>query len=210
MQKRDRGVKKYTIGIDEAGRGPLAGPVTVGIFMVEKKSANKILKPLLKLGLNDSKQMKEEKREEIFGLLKDLVAGEAGHQIFYTTVSIGPKFIDENGMTKSVQIAIKRGLKKLVKNPEECDVRLDGLLKAPPEFKYQQTIIKGDTKEPTIMLASVIAKVTRDRYMCRQAKSYPQYGFERHKGYGTLSHRTAIKQNKPCLIHRKSYIAKIL
>lgn len=210
MQKSERDVKKYIIGIDEAGRGPLAGPVTVGIVMVEKSNAQSILKPLLKLGLNDSKQMKEGKREEIFGLVKDLEAGEAGSKILHTTYSISPKMIDKNGMTKCVQTAINCGLKKLVKNPDECDVRLDGLLKAPSEFKHQKTIIKGDTKEPTIMLASVMAKVTRDRYMCKQSRKFPQYGFEKHKGYGTLMHREAIRRYKPTSIHRMSYLAKII
>ncbi|MFT5179636.1 MAG: ribonuclease HII [Candidatus Paceibacteria bacterium] len=190
---------KYLIGIDEVGRGPLAGPVTIGIVMIPKKKKSTIFKTLRKLGLNDSKQVTEERREKIYRSIDG---------IDFVTVSVGSKYIDTHGISKAIRTCIGRGLKRLVEDPKECDVKLDGLLKAPKEYK-QETIIKGDTKEEVIMLASIVAKVKRDRYMKKISKRYPVYGFDVHKGYGTKRHREAISKHGMCEIHRRGYCGNI-
>jgi len=203
-------MKKYLIGIDEVGRGPIAGPVSVGIVMIDKRRAKGILKKFLKVGLYDSKQVSEVKREKIFEMAGECVAAFGRDAFTYIVCSITPKQIDKNGISHSIRVAIKKGLQKLSADPEISYIKLDGLLKAPPEFKYQETIIKGDTKEPAIMLASVLAKVTRDRYMKRQSKKYPEYNFEKHKGYGTKLHYESIKKYGILDIHRKTYLKKFL
>lgn len=195
--------KQYLIGIDEVGRGPLAGPVTVGIVAIDKKSSSKTLKDLKKLGLNDSKKLKESDREKISAVAKKL-------NIRYATVSMGASFIDSRGISKAVRVAIARGLKRLNLDPKNCDVKLDGLLHAPEIYIKQETIIKGDEKEPIISLASVIAKVTRDRKMVRLAKKIPKYGFEVHKGYGTKRHMEAVLKYGLSEEHRRSFCSNFL
>ena len=199
-------MKKYLIGIDEVGRGPIAGPVSVGIVMIEKRRAKGILKKFLGAGLYDSKQVSEVKRGRIFEMAGECVAAEGRDAFTFIICSITPKQIDKNGISHSIRTAIKKGLQKLSADPEISDIKLDGLLKAPPEFKYQETIIKGDTKEPTIMLASVLAKVHRDNLMCKLSKKYPEYFFHKHKGYGTKLHYESIKKHGISDIHRKTYV----
>jgi ribonuclease HII len=101
-------------------------------------------------------------------------------------------------------------MKKLKLNPERVDVRLDGLLRAPGEYVYQKSIVRGDAKEKVIGLASIVAKVTRDHHMVRLAKMYPEYRFEIHKGYGTLAHRKAIKKLGLSPVHRKNFCSRIV
>ncbi len=195
------------VGIDEVGRGPLAGPVTVCVVVCDKAvykklSQSKELPPLGK----DSKKLTHKDRVRYDTVLRSLA--KAG-KISFTIQSQSNKTIDTKGISFCIKKSIETGLKKL-KVPLEADIRLDGGLKAPKEFKKQTTIIKGDEKERIIAWASIIAKVHRDAYMCKCAKRLSQYGFEKHKGYGTLTHRKAIHQYKLSDIHRVSFCGNIL
>jgi len=190
------GVMQYRIGIDEVGRGPLAGPVAVCAFAIPQKNE------ALLAGIRDSKKMTAKEREEwvsALALLKE--RGEATWHVSF----VGPQQIDKNGIVPSIRLALGRSLKKINCNPKECAVYLDGGLYAPVQYKNQETIIRGEDREVVIASASVIAKVARDRKMVRLAKQYPEYGFERHKGYGTKAHREAIEQYGLCAMHRKSF-----
>ena len=191
-------------GVDEAGRGPLAGPVAVGVAVVPVKF-NWLLIP----DVNDSKQLTESKREEIFELAKDLRQQKV---LNWRVAMVGPGVIDTIGIVRAVSLATTRALTRLQLDPKITEVRLDGLLKAPPQFADQKTIIKGDQKEKVIGLASILAKVTRDRYMIRlsQKPAYRAYTFTAHKGYGTKLHRAAIKQYGLSSIHRQSYCQRLI
>ncbi len=117
--------------------------------------------------------------------------------------------IDRKGIAVCIRECIAENLNMLDLNPKDCRVLLDGSLKAPTEYTNQETIIKGDSKEKIISLASVVAKVYRDAYMRLQHKKYPQYGWERNKGYGTIEHRTAIRKNGVTSLHRKSFLTRL-
>lgn len=188
----------YLLGIDEAGRGPLAGPVALGVVRVADDVDLLALFP----GLNDSKKLTEKRREALYALLQE--------QIHLGTVSAvvtfsSEKVIDERGIAFAVKDALYRGVEKLLPDPAAGKVFLDGSLKAPPAYA-QETVVGGDATIPAIMLASVAAKVTRDRLMATLAKEHPQYGFDVHKGYGTKAHYAALREHGPCAIHRASFI----
>lgn len=188
---------RYVLGVDEAGRGPLAGPVAVGVVCVPHSFDFQTAFP----GLNDSKQLTEKARERVFARLCELATqGE----LSYTVKLMGHRLIDARGITYAVRSGVDRGVRTLMPDPAEGKVWLDGLLHAPKGYE-QETVIGGDAVVPAIMLASVAAKVTRDRHMARLARRYPQYGFERHKGYGTRAHYDALAAHGPCPIHRLSY-----
>ena len=197
------GKTKYLIGIDEAGRGPLAGPVAVGVITFQQTTNNKQqIKKILK-GIRDSKKFSERQREEWYAKLKKLE--KAG--IIKTAVSLsGAKTIDERGIVTAIRRALARALKKLGIPPNSCRVLLDGTLCAPALYKNQKTIIRGDDTEPIISAASIIAKISRDRRMKRLAKKFPGYDFEIHKGYGTKKHYRAIKKHGLSKIHRRSFL----
>ncbi len=186
--------QKYIIGIDEVGRGPLAGPVTVGAVLLQRGLGWRHFK-----GLRDSKKLTKESREVWFAKALDM-------NIPYAVSSVSQRIIDTKGIVPSIHIAIYRCLNKLKVHPKKCLVLLDGGLHAPEEFIYQKTIIRGDEKECAIALASVMAKVTRDRKMVRLSKKYPEYGFETHKGYGTKRHYKQIKKYGICELHRRSFL----
>lgn len=188
---------KYLIGIDEVGRGPLAGPVAVGAFVFLTKESSKFFK-----GVKESKQLTEEKREEWSKKIKEIQ--KQGHINFFVTFQ-SEKIIDTKGLSFAIRNALKISLKKLKIDPKEALVLLDGGLKAPREYIHQKTIIKGDAKEKVIALASICAKVMRDRKMKKIGKKYPEYGFEIHKGYGTGRHREAIQKYGMCILHRRSF-----
>jgi ribonuclease HII len=188
---------RFLVGVDEAGRGPLAGPVAVGVAVVRRNFNWKLIP-----GVGDSKKVSEKNREAIFLRAKVL---KKEKKLDFAVVLVSPKIIDSKGITHAVALGITRALKKLQLHPHDCDVRLDGLLKAPREYTHQKTIIKGDAKEKVIGLASIMAKVTRDRTLVRVARTYPKYGFDIHKGYGTERHRTAIKKHGLSPIHRRSF-----
>jgi len=189
----------YIIGVDEVGRGPIAGPVTVAAAVVPYGFSFGKNRP------NDSKKLSERKREEWFLYAKD------HPDIFYATSSVSSGVIDKIGISKATIMAVERSIKKLSSTwtsdvqVEEVEVFLDGLLRAPVQYK-QKTIIKGDEIEPIISLASIIAKVTRDKYMTNLARKYPQYGFEKHKGYGTKKHYKNIKVYGISCHHRSSFL----
>ena len=209
MDKSNRHiVHPFLIGIDEAGRGPLAGPISVGVFSVNDKSLLKRFK-----GVKDSKQLSEKQREEWFKRIKEesRVCRQSGNKsmIGYAVSFSSPKVIDERGLTYATKSALSRCLKKLEKGGFaniDAKVLLDGSLYAPKRYRYQETIIDGDAKEPIIALASICAKVLRDRKMKRLAKKFPGYGFEVHKGYGTKTHYRTIKRHGLSLIHRRSFL----
>lgn len=192
---------KYLIGIDEAGRGPLAGPVSVGAVIVPFDFDFSIVK-----SVRDSKQMTPLSREEWFVKMQKM--RRYGSFDFAVSFS-SARMIDRHGIVPAIRSALTRCLIKLNARPEECEVRLDGNLKAPTYFLHQITIIRGDDSEPVISMASVAAKVMRDRLMTRLAKAYPAYGFERHKGYGTLEHRVLIKKAGLCPLHRTTFCTRI-
>jgi ribonuclease HII len=195
---------KFLIGIDEAGRGPLAGPVAVGVFAVRSKSVLKRFK-----GARDSKKLTEAQREAFFLQIKE--AHKDGH-VYYSVSYSSSNFIDEKGIVPAVKSAMNRALKRLerdfLQGPtlDNCKILLDGALAAPARYLDQTTIIGGDDLEPVISLASICAKVLRDRKMKRLAKKHSQYGFEIHKGYGTKSHYRAIRKHGLSEIHRKSFV----
>lgn len=204
-------MKNYIIGIDEVGRGPLAGPVTVGVVMCEKKMYTtltcdtKYRKSLPPLG-KDSKKLSRKERERYERVLKNL---HKEGNIQYAVVHVSNTVIDIKGIVYAISKAMKEGIKKLQLDPKQCEVRLDGGLKAPMEFVRQKTIIKGDEKEQVIAWASILAKVSRDALMVRLSNTYTDYGMEMHKGYGTLKHRNCIKNNGLSAIHRKTFCTRI-
>lgn len=189
---------KYVIGIDEVGRGPIAGPVAVGVFVYLKADAKKLFR-----GVKESKQLNEEKREKWFKKINE--AKKMG-QIDFAVTFQSENIIDKKGLSFAIKKALAISLSKLKIKPNESLVLLDGGLKAPNEYTNQKTIIKGDVKEQVIALASVCAKVIRDRKIKLLSKKYPQYFFEENKGYGTKKHYEAIKKYGHCKIHRKSFL----
>jgi ribonuclease HII len=207
---------KFLVGIDEAGRGPLAGPVAVGVVVVPAEwggfggkngtRSSKKKQPLF-AEARDSKQLSPAAREAIFKKLQ--AAKKDGLLDFYVTL-VSAKIIDTRGIVFAIRRAMARSLKKLSVPPHQTQILLDGSLYAPEEFLFQKTIIRGDQSEPVISLASIAAKVTRDRHMLKLAKKYPSYGFEIHKGYGTKQHREMIKKYGQSIVHRRSFLKGIL
>lgn len=200
-------VEKVIIGVDEAGRGPLAGPLALGVFSCVKTSILNFEKVFFgNEGIKDSKKMSPKRREEVFKKIKEL---EKSGQLKWKVVMVNARIIDRDGISKATTKAIVSALSKLKIEPFEARVLLDGLLKAPSEYQNQKTIIKGDEKELVIALASVCAKVSRDNLMVKLAKKYPKYGFEIHKGYGTKLHLEMIKRYGISVIHRSTFCKKI-
>jgi ribonuclease HII len=192
----------FIIGVDEAGRGPLAGPVAVGAVMAPVAYDFLGIFP----DLNDSKKISEKKRERIFELL---VAEQAAGNIQFCVKSVGAALIDRNGIAKAVHSSVHAGIQQLAPVPAGVRVYLDGSLHAPDGYE-QETVVGGDALIPAIMLASIAAKVSRDRLMVKLALQYPGYGFEVHKGYGTKAHIAAIRANGLCDLHRRSFCKKII
>ena len=179
-------------GIDEAGRGPLAGPVV---------AAAVILPEGIELpGVNDSKKITEKKREVLFDFVKE-------HALAYGIGQASEQEIDEINILQATFLAMRRAVEALDVPADFALVdgnRIQGL-DIPAE-----TVIGGDGKVLSIAAASILAKVTRDRYMREMAQTYPEYGFAKHKGYGTKVHTDAIKEYGPCPIHRKSFIKNFI
>jgi len=185
------------VGIDEAGRGPLAGPVAVGAVLFLKRARFDFD------GLTDSKKLTPSQREEWFRKMKDW---QKEGKLRFAVSLVSNTVIDAKGIVPAINLGIERCLKKLKVDPKHTHIFLDGGLKAPAQFLNQETIIKGDEKIPAISLASITAKVTRDRKMVTLSKIYPHYGFEIHKGYGTKIHADAIRKHGISKIHRKSFL----
>lgn len=180
---------KYIAGIDEAGRGPLAGPVVIGCVIMPEDSMIE--------GVNDSKKISEKKREKLYD------------EIVQNAVSWSVSVIDKNDIDDlNILNATKKGVTEAIKALKiKPDLILVDALKDIDTcgIKYE-SIIKGDAKCYSISAASIIAKVTRDRIMRQWDEVYPQYGFAKHKGYGTKAHIEALKEYGPCPIHRKTFI----
>ena len=186
------------LGIDEAGRGPLAGPVAVGVVAVSE--GFDVLKEFP--GVADSKKLSEKKREEIFKMLEARVAqGDACFAVEFESAET----IDKEGIVTAVHRALSRGVNALAPDTAVVKIQLDGALRAPSEYA-QETIINGDELIPLISLASIAAKVVRDRLMIELSIQYPLYGFEQHKGYGTRAHYEKLLKYGLCAIHRRSFI----
>ncbi len=195
-------MSQFVIGVDEAGRGPLAGPVAVGVVMAPAHYDISKHFP----GVADSKALSAKKREEIY---KQLQKVQREKRLRYIVVFTSAAVIDSIGITKAVRRAVYQGVRTLSPNVKNIRVLLDGSLAAPPEYS-QKTIIRGDASEPIISLASIAAKVRRDAWMCRVAKKYKHYGFEVHKGYGTQKHYAALRRRGLCVIHRRSFCKKVV
>ncbi len=179
---------QYICGIDEAGRGPLAGPVVVASVIMPKDSMIE--------GVNDSKKVSEKKREELY----DKIIEEA---ITYGVGIIDEKVIDEINILEATKKGLTTSLQELKVKPNL--ILVDALNKIDTLGIPYESIIKGDALCYSISCASIIAKVTRDRIMRQWDEIYPMYGFEKHKGYGTAAHIQAIKEYGICPIHRKSF-----
>ncbi|PIP86585.1 ribonuclease HII [Candidatus Campbellbacteria bacterium CG11_big_fil_rev_8_21_14_0_20_44_21] len=196
-------MERCIIGIDEAGRGPLAGPVCAGLVAWRPAFQAKILKELPLL--TDSKKLSPKRRAELFKKIKKL---KKQGLLFYTHTMANAEDIDEGGIVKCLQTTIRLCLERAENFFEDSgrfEILLDGLLRAPEKYSNQKTIIKGDQKEKIISAASIVAKVARDDKMKALAKKYPAYGFEKHKGYGTREHYQKIKKFGLSPIHRKTF-----
>ncbi len=175
-------------GIDEAGRGPLAGPVVAAAVILPKD----IIIP----SLNDSKQLSATKRDELFEIIKEKA-------VAFFVSDVDNDIIDTVNILQAVFIAMANAVLNMKIKPDICLV--DGNYKIPQLKLPQEAIIDGDAKSASIAAASILAKVTRDRIMDEYALEYPGYGFEKHKGYGTKAHLEALKKLGPCPIHRQSF-----
>ena len=189
---------KNVIGVDEAGRGPLAGPVVAAAVILKEytEELNEI---------NDSKKLTEKKREKLY----DIIMKNFDVAVGISTV----EEIDKLNILNADFLAMRRALKDLksLKNEKEYTVLVDGNLKIKEYIGKQLPIVKGDAKSLSIAAASIIAKVTRDRLMKDLANIYPDYSFEKHKGYGTKAHIEAIKDKGTIEgVHRKVFLRKIL
>lgn len=193
---------KYIVGIDEVGRGPIAGPVAVCSFKCEPSFFDTIS---IDTPLRDSKKLTKKQREKWFEFLKEEKA--QGNCDFAVSL-VSAEWIDKVGIVRAIQKALDSSLSKLEANQDLLDAHifLDGGLKAPLKFKNQETIIKGDELHPVISFASIVAKVSRDALMSKYADEYPEYGFENHVGYGTKAHYDAIKKHGVSVLHRKTFI----
>ena len=182
---------KAICGVDEAGRGPLAGPVCAAAVILPP---NTIID-----GVNDSKKLTEKKREALFDVIKETAVS---YCIAYASV----EEIESINILNATMLAMKRAV-------EGLDVKADYAMidgnKMPPLDIDGETIVKGDAKSMSIACASILAKVSRDRLLYDYAKEYPQYQFDKHKGYGTAAHREAILEYGPCPYHRMSFLKKI-
>lgn len=179
-------------GVDEAGRGPLAGPVYAAAVILPSDCVIE--------GLNDSKKLTEKKREALFDEIKEKA-------LAYGIASADEKEIDEINILNATFLAMKRAIDSLSVKPDLA--LIDGNQKPHTDIE-EVTVIRGDAKSMSIAAASVLAKVSRDRFMLEMAEKYPQYEFARHKGYGTKLHYEKIAQYGVCDIHRRTFLKKIL
>ena len=178
-------------GVDEAGRGPLAGPVCAAAVILPEG--------VIIDGVNDSKKLSEKKRESLFDVIREQALS---YSIAYATVDE----IEEINILNATMLAMRRAIDGL-------DIKADYAMidgnKIPPIDIDAECIVKGDAKSMSIACASILAKVSRDRLLYKYAEEYPMYGFDKHKGYGTKVHREAILKYGPCPYHRKSFLKKL-
>ncbi len=182
----------YICGIDEAGRGPLAGPVVAAAAVLPKDCQI--------FYLNDSKKLSEKKRDLLFDEIKEKV-------VAYGIGIVSPQVIDEINILQATYEAMRQAISQLNVIPE---ILLNDAVTIPGVDIMQVPIVKGDAKSVSIAAASILAKVTRDRMMMEYDQIYPEYGFAKHKGYGTAAHIAALKEYGPCPIHRRTFIKKFV
>ena len=194
MKEFDREYKIYgtVCGIDEAGRGPLCGPVVAAAVILPDEYNI--------LYINDSKKLSETKREEVYKEIDK-------YAIAYGVGIVSPERIDEIIILQATYEAMRTAIHKLSVTP---DILLNDAVTIPMVDIKQVPIIKGDAKSQSIAAASIVAKVTRDHLMEEYDKLYPEYGFAKHKGYGTAAHIKAIKEYGPCPIHRRTFIKNFI
>ena len=197
----------YEIGIDEAGRGPLAGPVAVGAVAFKTKDKVRLKRVFKKIRGKDSKKLTAREREEWFEIIKN---EEEKGNLHFVVSFVGARIIDKKGIVFAIKTTLAQSLKKIGANPKNSKILLDGGLHASQKYLNQKTIIRGDESELSISLASIAAKVTRDRKMVRLAQKYPTYGFDKHKGYGTKYHCEQILKYGLSSEHRVSFLGSIL
>ena len=185
---------EYIAGVDEVGRGPFAGPVVCAAVIMPLDAENLID------GVDDSKKVKEERREQLAALIRE-------RAVAYKICEESPETIDEINILEATKRCMKRAVEGLSVQPDI--VFVDGNFRIDIELP-QQNIVRGDALSYSIGAASILAKVYRDSLMREYDKQYPQYGFARHKGYGTAVHIRALKEFGPCPIHRKTFIKSIL
>ena len=210
--RRQRERIRYLVGIDEVGRGPLAGPVTLGAFVVPFSSRDAVEEDLRHLGLKDSKTLSPRKREYLVREVGERYLRKKENGVFSFLSSQSARVIDEKG----IAVAIRKALANLVRNierktgcsREEIFFFLDGSLSLEGIAPHFEVIIHGDRDNILIATASVFAKVHRDTLMLHYAEKYPYYGFEKHKGYGTAFHRKQIARYGTSPIHRVSWVKK--
>lgn len=178
-------------GVDEAGRGPLAGPVCAAAVILPRNLEIE--------GLNDSKKLSEKSRDALFDVI---TASAVSYGIAFASV----EEIEEMNILNATMLAMNRAISQLATVPELS--LIDGNRNSLIEYP-SRCVIKGDAKCADIAAASILAKVTRDRYMLKMAEKYPQYHFEQHKGYGTKLHYEALREYGPCEIHRMSFLRKM-
>ena len=184
--------KTYVAGVDEAGRGPLAGPVfAAAVIMNEEKYIPDI---------KDSKKLSEKKREEIYEYI-------VNNAVAYSVFSVDESEIDDINILNATYKAMNGAVSGLSITPDY--VLIDGNSIKNMSLPHE-TVVKGDAKVACIAAASILAKVSRDRYIKEIGKQYPEYNFEKHKGYGTKEHTETILKYGPCKIHRRSFLKKIL
>lgn len=183
---------KAVAGVDEAGRGPLAGPVYAAAVILPEGARLD--------GINDSKKLSEKKREELFEKIKEVA-------VAYSICSVDEKEIDEINILNATHKAMNGAAKSLEVSADY--VIIDGNSIKGMEIPHE-TVVKGDAKSISIAAASILAKVSRDRYITQMADKYPEYGFEKHKGYGTKAHTDAILKYGISPIHRKTFLKKLL
>ena len=182
---------KSVCGVDEAGRGPLAGPVCAAAVILPEG--------VIIDGANDSKKLSEKKRESLFDVIREQALS---YSIAYATVDE----IEEINILNATMLAMRRAIDGLEIKADYA--MIDGN-KIPPIDIDAECIVKGDAKSMSIACASILAKVSRDRLLYKYAEEYPMYGFDKHKGYGTKVHREAILKYGPCPYHRKSFLKKL-
>ena len=178
---------RLTAGVDEAGRGPLAGPVVVAAVILDPLQTPD--------GLNDSKRLSEKQREALFPQIQE-------QALAWSVVEVGVDEIDELNILQATLMGMQRAVESL--SPAPLLALIDGN-RAPALQCEVRTIVQGDRLEPAISAASILAKVTRDRLMEDFHRRFPCYGFDRHKGYPTAEHLRLLLENGPCAIHRKSF-----
>lgn len=183
---------KMLIGVDEAGRGPLAGPVTAAACYIPPS----LYEHPIMSKINDSKKLTPQKREEIFNELLTL-------PIIYCTGYASAQEIDKLNILQATFLAMRRALTKF--KGQEISVLIDGNKTIPNLTALQKAIVKGDGTSLCVAAASIIAKVSRDKFMTLCAQKYPKYKFEEHKGYGTKTHTDLIDKYGPCPLHRKTF-----